>query len=268
MALAASGALLAAAAGLADKLDDSDLPRLFRPAARAACSRLEAAGMELATQTSLDPSEALAAPRRAAASELEVGPLRLEDLLEPSGAAVASLFAHTAVIAGIPSNAPALSAAGEAFGRLVHLLDAIADRQSDEESGKFNPLTATNTDTPAARCLAEELNGEIREALRRVEWRDNRLLNVLFGPVLDAALNRTVGAAPRRPAPGREGRQAGQRVAVAAIAAQLLGAATLCGRDRSGRSCCGDCCCDLECCCCEAECCEGCGDGLDCCSSG
>ena len=105
--LGAAAALLTGGAGLTDKLADHDVPRGTRAAARRTAARLVDRGRAAAARVGLDPAPVLAAPQ--AALEAERGPHdRLLPLLAPAGEAVASLFAHSAVVAGCPQNAAVL----------------------------------------------------------------------------------------------------------------------------------------------------------------
>ena len=192
--LAAAGALLTGAAGLTDKVADGDLPAgTRRPAGRLA-GRLSLRGRALAAQVGLDPRAVLAAPTRAARAERrpEAG---LPALLAPSGEAVASLFAHTAVVAGRPGNADALAELGRAFGALVHLLDAVEDLHEDARTGAFNPLAATGTPEPAARALAHDLRDRVARALDGVEMADRALVDALLGRELTKAVSRAFPSA-------------------------------------------------------------------------
>ena len=189
--LAAAGAVVTAAAGLSDKLHDGDLPwPAQRPARRIAAS-LDRSGAALAASVGLDPAAVLGAPAASAAAEAAAAPA-LAALLAPTGEAVASLFAHTAVVAGRPANAAALADCGRAFGRLVHLLDAVEDHAADVSAGQFNPLVATGTDAVAARALAEALVADVSRALDRVVMSDPALARVLLGEELKAAVHRAL----------------------------------------------------------------------------
>jgi len=188
--LAAAGALLSAGAGLDDKVADGDLPAAVSPAGRRVAARLARTGTVLARAVGLDPTAVLAAPERAAAAERSGG--GLEALLAPTGQAVAALFAQTAVVAGTPAGAPLLARAGDAFGRLVHLLDAVDDRQGDAEAGRFNPLTATSTRAEDARALAGRLVAEVEAALAEADLADRTLTDVLLGSELRAAVHRAL----------------------------------------------------------------------------
>ena len=192
--LAAAGALVTAAAGLADKITDDDLPRPVRTPARRVAARLDRSGTALAASVGLDPSVVLAAPVASAAAE-RVPSASLRSLLAASGDAVASLFAHTAVVAGRPGNVPALERCGRAFGALVHLLDAVEDHGADLDAGRFNPLTATGTQAHEARRLADELVAEVATALAEADLADRALVDVLLGRELAAAVSRVLPAA-------------------------------------------------------------------------
>lgn len=189
--LAAAGALLSAGAGLADKLADGDLPRATRPLSRRLAGRLARRGSLLADRLGLDPVPVLAAPERAAQAEAAPAPA-LDALLAPTGAAVAALFAHTAVVAGRPENGPALAAAGDAFGRLVHLLDAVEDHGADGAQDRFNPLAATATSAADARALADRLAGQVLLELDAADLPDRALVDVLLGTELRAAVQRVL----------------------------------------------------------------------------
>ena len=194
--LAAAGALVGAAAGLADKVVDGDLPRAARRPASRVADRLDRSGTALAASVGLDPSVVLSAPAASAAAE-QVPGADLRSLLAPTGRAVASLFAHTAVVAGRPENVPALGRAGEAFGALVHLLDAVEDHAGDAAAGRFNPLLATETLPAQARRLADELVAEVDAALRDAHLVDRALVDVLLGAELSRAVHRALpDAAP------------------------------------------------------------------------
>lgn len=258
--LAAAGSLLAGSAGLRDKLADRDLPYGTTAVARLGASRFAAKGVAVARRIGLAPEVVLSAPARAAVAESRAG-APLQDLLAPTGDVVAALFAHTAVVTGRPDNVTALRAAGDGYGRLVHLLDAAEDRADDDRRGRFNPLTATGTTKSQAHQLAMTLSRQVAEAVGHVAMADPALAEVLLGPELERAVSRTFKAAH-------------PRVALTGV----LTAVTLFGfprdrkrkrRDRDDDGCatlcnclpdpdCGDCgCCD----CCD--CCD-CG-GCDCC---
>ncbi len=195
--LAAAGALVSAAAGLADKLEDGDLAGPARTPGRRIARRLAVSGSTLAAAVGLDASAVLHAPAAAAVAE-RVAPHDLDALLAPTGEAVAALFAHTALVADRPENAQALAACGRAFGRLVHLLDAVQDRDDDRTAGRFNPLEATGTDDRTAQELSALLIGEVQRALSCVAMQDSSLVDAMLGRELDNAVHRVL------PPPGAE----------------------------------------------------------------
>jgi hypothetical protein len=196
MQLAAAGGLLAGSASLADKLADRDLPGLTRRTARRAAARFGHDGERLAEVVALPAADVLDAPRAAAAAE-HLPDATLDELLAPSGAAVAALFAHTAAVAGTPHNADALRRLGGAFGRLVHLADAVDDLSADGEHGRFNPLAATSTEASTAYDVARELAGQVHAAFAELDLVDADLAEVLFGPTLDRAVGRLAPTVPR-----------------------------------------------------------------------
>lgn len=235
--LAAAGALLSAGAGLDDKVDDGDLPAAAGPAGRRVAARLARTGSVLARAVGLDPTAVLAAPERAVAAERSGGDL--EALLAPTGEAVAALFAHTSVVAGTPERAPQLARAGDAFGRLVHLLDAVDDRVEDAEAGRFNPLVASATRADDARALAGRLVAEVEAALAEAELTDRTLTDVLLGSELHAAVHRALPppdcpALPQQREPERGGTGA---FAATLAALTLLVPAVFVGGSYGGGTC-------------------------------
>ena len=193
--LAAAGALLAGGAGLLDKIDDGDLPRAVRRPAGRVAARLARTGTALAEEVGLDPRPVLDAPAAAARAERTPD---LAAMLATTGAAVSALFAHTAVVAGRPANGAALAECGQAFGKLVHLLDAVEDREADRAAGHVNPLEATGTDNAAARTLADQLVARVQAALAAADLADRALVDVLLGRELWAAVHRALPLVPQQ----------------------------------------------------------------------
>lgn len=258
--LAAAGALLTGAASLQDKLTDGDLPYGTRPVARLAARRFGASGVALADRVALAASPVLRAPVLAAELEGRAGQVNLDELLAPTGDVVSGLFAHTAVVAGRPRNALALGRAGQAYGRLVHLLDAVDDLDEDAGRDRFNPLTATATATEVAEELARSLSGQVTRAVGQVVMELPELARLLLGPELDRAVDRAF------PKPGRSSAP----IALAGALAGTLAVTTLTTappRRRRQRWECGDGSCLDPCdpCCSNCvldACCDG---GTDCC---
>jgi hypothetical protein len=53
-----------------------------------------------------------------------------------------ALFSHSAVVAGMPGNAPGLAEVGMNVGRMAYLLDGYIDAEQDRKRGSFNACTA------------------------------------------------------------------------------------------------------------------------------
>ncbi len=219
---AVAAALVVGEASLTDKVDDGDVPVWLRPLASGTARRLARLGASAAEACGWDGTDMSAAPARAKRVEGRDG-ARLDELLEPSGAAVAALFAHTATTSGMSGNESALRRLGDAFGRLVHLIDAAEDRRSDRRHGRFNPLEATGTSDVEAERLARYLHAEVGRSLSDLTLVDGALAEALFGPALGAAIGRVWAGHPEQvsPAPRR-------RFAVsAAVAAAMAGQAAM-----------------------------------------
>ena len=197
MQLAAAGALLAGAAGLSDKVADGDVRRPLRQLASRSSEGFRQSGARVAARVRL--ADDVFDGAETAAREIETRPdATLHQLLTPSADAVGQLFAHTAHVAGRPENEGVMHRAGCAFGRLVHLADAIEDYNGDRAAGRFNPLAATGTGADDAHRLAQSLAVEVRAALSEVEMAEPALAAALFGPVLSAAVGR-LKPVPRQP---------------------------------------------------------------------
>lgn len=192
--LAAAGSLLAGSAAIQDKVQDHDIPRWADPVATRWAGRRVEAGRRLAAESGLDRDVLARGVRDATAAERSGG--SLADLLAASGKSVAELFAHTAVVAGKPGNEEPLRRVGDAFGRLVHLLDAVEDFGADRRRGRFNPLAATSTPPDDARRLALRLVADVGEGLSEVELVAPDLARVLLGPVLERSTRRAFSFDP------------------------------------------------------------------------
>ena len=222
--LSAAVGLLGASAALADKAADHDLPLAVRPAAALSGRRLAGHGRRVAALVGLDPTAILDAP--AGAARAERSGTSLDDFLAPTGAAVGAVFAETAVLAGRPGNVARLRRAGDAFGRLEHLLDAVEDRSEDRANGVFNPLEMVAADDAEAMVAARALVAEVRAGLVGVQWTDATLVDALFAGELDRAVQRAFR--PRRR--GAAGAARSVAIAGAASAARsvaIAGAASL-----------------------------------------
>ncbi|MZE79321.1 hypothetical protein GTY57_20705, partial [Streptomyces sp. SID5475] len=109
---------------------------------------------------------------------------------------------YTAVLAGRKENAGPLAEAGRLFGRLAHLLDAVEDRDADAATGAWNPLTATGTDTAAARRECDEAVRGVRQALRKAEFTDGALAHRLLAHELARSVDRAFGSTSCAHLPG------------------------------------------------------------------
>src|SRR5690606_9552771 len=94
----------------------------------------------------------------------------LDELTGPTQLCAATLFGHTATLAGRPENVAALEKIGRHIGRIAHLADAIEDRERDLARGRFNPLEATGTDMPRAYQLVRESERIIRRTAAEAEF--------------------------------------------------------------------------------------------------
>lgn len=226
--LAAAGSLLAGSAAIDDKVHDHDLPGWAAPLAGRWGRSVGAAGKRLSSGTGLDGDVLARGVRRAAAAEGAGG--TLADLLAPSGEVVGELFAHTAVVAGRPANRLPLRRAGDAFGRLVHLIDAAEDYPADIERGHFNPLAATSTAPPEARRAALDLAASVRTGLGEADLEDPELAHALLGPTLERSVRRTFRSArPQLPATAERSSQTRIEAGVGAMAAAVAAPAVMLG---------------------------------------
>ncbi|MBL7493222.1 hypothetical protein I6A60_36635 [Frankia sp. AgB1.9] len=172
--LAATVSLAAAATNVDDHVADGDGAFARRPVAAVAARFAGAAtrgsgasGAELGFDVGV--LERAASGQKAA--EDAAGPgTALTTVTAPAEQATAAAFAHTALLAGQPDNAEPLTEIGRYFGRLAHLLDAVADQREDAARGAWNPLTATGATRADARALCDDALLGIRLALRDVTF--------------------------------------------------------------------------------------------------
>ncbi|MEU3009430.1 DUF5685 family protein [Nocardia asteroides] len=181
--LAATASLLLGAAKIRDHVDDGDAGRLARPPMRrvsgawsaAARAQADLIGLDIGPLiTAIDSQTALEAladttaalPRTTSFALAGAGrpPITLDDLTAPTQLCAATLFGHTATLAGRPENVAALQEIGRHVGRIAHLADAVEDLERDRLRGRFNPLAATDTDMPRAYELLRESESRIRAA--------------------------------------------------------------------------------------------------------
>jgi hypothetical protein len=199
--LAASVSLILAAGKTRDHVLDGDGAFAGRIAAAAGCriaDDWERAGTRTATAIGFDAGVlTLALDRQTTVEQasIQLGALgpRLLDLTEPTEAAVAAAFAHTAVLAGQPHNIAPLAEAGRHFGRLAHLLDAVEDLPADRRAGAFNPLAATGTTRAEALRHCEDSVLGLELAVADLDLADDRLVRALLGREVRHAVDRTFG---------------------------------------------------------------------------
>ncbi|MGW2560281.1 DUF5685 family protein [Streptomyces sp. NPDC001514] len=195
--LAAAVSLVLASAKVRDHVADRDGLLARRPvaaAARRVALSWDRAGARTGRELGFDTAVLVDAVDRQTGIEAVAGPgTSLLAVTEPTETATAAAFAHTAVLAGRPQNVAPLAEAGRLFGRLAHLLDAVEDREADDASGAWNPLTATGTSLGEARRLADDALHGIRLALRDAEFVDDKLLHVLLAHELRRSVDRAFG---------------------------------------------------------------------------
>ncbi|TCK00584.1 DUF5685 family protein [Nocardia alba] len=306
--LAATASLLLGAAKIRDHVDDGDASAVARAPMRRVSNTWAARAERQAELIGLDVAPMLnaiatqsALESRAAAFQAQgrAGSTSLDELTGPTQLCAATLFGHTATLAGRPENVAALQEIGRHVGRIAHLADAIEDLERDRARGRFNPLEATGTDMPRAYELLRESESRIRQAASEAEL--DQLPTVRWA-LLDplASLLRTVGRGLglavghtcRTPAaaqqhspyefPSPPGRRRPSRPGPFKAGGLILGVyctgVACCvdhtspctgeQKDAWAKNCdCGSCCDCGECCgnCCGDDCCCGdCGCGCDC----
>jgi hypothetical protein len=178
----------------------------------------------------------------------------------PTGEATRLVFAHGGALVA-PDSAPALGTLGEAFGRLVFVLDALTDRADDAKRGTFNALTASGATVAEARTYLRQLLSDALAALNALPISADR--RARFAGRLRASVAAASGGAltmddgggeedSAEPAPIRRARRWGN----------CWG----CQEDDLCDCCCDGC--DCACDCADGDCgCCGCGDccsGCDC----
>ncbi len=282
--LAAAVSLVLAASKTRDHVADRDGALRIGVLAGAAdrvADRWEAAGAGAGHTVGFDTAVLVDAVARQSAVEREITAGSSVLLAtEPAEIAVAAAFAHTAMLAGVPDNAEALSEVGRHFGRIAHLLDAVEDYQDDAVRGAFNPLRAADVELAEARRLCDDAHQGIRLALADVTLRRPSLAHALLVHEVEHAIERTFAqqsSSAAHPAnfsgepPPPPQRPGGCDAAPTIIGGCALTACT-CGlwqppwsrnrkEDRSGRCWCtrcyakADCCNSCDCgCCCPCDC--------------
>lgn len=183
-----------AADGLVDRIADGAATRLAPTLAR----RAHRDG-EMARRIDLDRTLADLAGQGRHESALRPGGSVLS-VTGPSAAAAGRIFAASATVAGRPGNEADLRAAGEAFGTLAHLLDAVTDLDRDRRSGAFNPIVASGTSLSDVRRDCARQVRLLRHHIGRLDLDpdrpDARLARRLLCDGTRQAVHRTFAAHP------------------------------------------------------------------------
>jgi hypothetical protein len=183
VAYASGAAMLMAASKVRDNLQDDPgwLRGLRRPVRALAESWRSLASEYLAA---LGFQAGLVERQFARQAEVEAQAGRaFSDYSQPTELAVGAAFAHTAALAGQPRNREALFEVGRGYGRIMLLLDAYRDYETDVLKAQFNPLRAA---FPAqqwrqpAQALFHETYGRLREAAAALELPNPGLLRSLL----------------------------------------------------------------------------------------
>lgn len=245
--LAASAALVLAAAKTRDHVGDGDGVYARRPVAMvgtAIADRWQRQGAATGVGIGFDTAVLVGAVARQAAVERDAGPgTPLTVVTEPAETAAAAVLAHTAVLTGRPGNVAPLSEIGRHFARIAHLIDAIDDLDSDRARGAWNPITATGATVPHARSLCAASVDHVRSAVAAAAFRDSRLVERLLLHELPRAVASAGDPGSPLDLPMTKGEHADQRER---------------HTDALFEGCCDGCC---------DGCCSGCGD-CDCCCDG
>lgn len=211
--LAAAVSLVLASAKLRDHSDDADGAFRHRPVglvARRTAARWSAHARNSGADIGFDTSLLTEAVERQSAVEEVLGPGdSVLHATEPTECATGAAFAHTAVLAGSPANSEALSEAGQLFGRVAHLLDAVEDLADDSANGAWNPLLTTGTSLDEAHRLCRDAVRGVRLALHDVAFTDPHLPRALLVGELSHAVRRTFGHAGHLP-PDGEGHESAE----------------------------------------------------------
>ncbi|HEX2145011.1 MAG TPA: DUF5685 family protein [Glycomyces sp.] len=196
--LAAAASLLLASAKIRDHVEDGD-GIAARPGARGlagmTADRLRAKAAAIGDAIGLPTEPLVAVIERQREIEVACGPgTPLTAVTAPTESATAELFAHAALLGGRPENTEPFKAAGAAFGRLAHLLDAAEDFDDDAERGAWNPLAATGTGIEGARGLATAALADMKAALAAASFVDETMTGLLLDRYARHAFAKTFGS--------------------------------------------------------------------------
>ncbi|UCH33975.1 MAG: hypothetical protein JSV65_15655 [Armatimonadota bacterium] len=146
---------------------------IIRPAARRARHDL--------TDVGFDPAMLTEAQREAALTEQASGDF--DALAAPTERAYATVFGHTAALAGAHGGVAVVRDVGRWFGRLAYVADARADYAQDVAHERFNALAACfgTAALPQGAALADAAMERLREALGRLRLlRHREVVEQLF----------------------------------------------------------------------------------------
>jgi hypothetical protein len=254
--LAATVSLILAAAKVSDHAADGD-GIAGRPGIRAAAGILARHWASRAAGTGaalgLDTAILTEAVQAQAAAEAAAGPgTSVLSVTAPTETATGAAFGHTAILAGRPGNAAALTEAGRLFGRIAHILDAVEDLAADTATGTWNPLTATGTSLDQARRICDDALPGIRLAIAGTKFTDSTvsagacLAETLLVSELSRSVRRIFAAATGNGS-GQTANDKGKRASRRDKSAEWSKA----DKRREGcTDCCTDCCDLTDCCCC------------------
>ncbi|GAB3644609.1 DUF5685 family protein [Glycomyces tarimensis] len=197
--LAATASLLLASAKLRDHVDDGDgfaaRPGVAGVAGRTA-ERYRSKAVAIGESIRLSVDRVMdAVDRQKSVEEGFTAGTPLAAVTAPAEEATAELFAHAALLGGSADNAGPFRAAGAAFGRLAHLLDAAEDFDDDAGHGAWNPLAATGTGVDEAGNLARSALADMRAALETASFVDATMVKLLLDRYAAHAVTKTFGSA-------------------------------------------------------------------------
>ena len=225
--------------------------------ARLALSRPFARARGRLAAWNVPTAELFALQTRQAEVEAERG-RALEFYAAPTGDATRLIFAHGGAVVA-PEQTGNLGALGEAFGRLVFVLDALTDVRDDAKVGAFNAVEASGGDSAGAKGCARQLLSDALSALNALPLEGER--RAFFAGRLRTSVAMALGGALAMDGGIDSGEAASEVVQKA-----RRGFGNCCGiSDDDLCDCfCDDCLCD--CCCDNAGCCDSCNccDGCDC----
>ncbi|MGE3809460.1 MAG: DUF5685 family protein [Gemmataceae bacterium] len=127
---------------------------------------------------------------------------------EPTSFCFGEVFAHTAVLSRRPQNSAGLRRVGNAFGRLVYVLDAVTDFGDDLRSNRFNPFQAVADSPTAAREAAKTFVAAtqmtLEEELSSIQFSDPELLRPVLVDALRQIGQRRLGSCASEQSPSED----------------------------------------------------------------